>query len=340
MNGSENGENGMDQISAHLDRGWSLIEQKSFRKAAFSARQVLELDPESADAYTLIGLSALGEHDADEALEAFERARELDPDFLAPIVYSAEAMGADPKRVDEAIKCLEEAYELVEPSSPEWVDAVLLHVDLLLNAEDEEGAARRLGLVRPEMLTLPDQQVQAGKLAVRLDDLDLAELALAPVIKRGNPPPDALYSLAQIAERRGDGQKAIGLSLQVRKADLALAQADCSDAPEPRLLAEVCQAVIYALDQRFLDVVDEADVVVREVPPEELVADGVDPWIPLLLTGPPPDTRRKTDWTSRATHVFVYRLNMRFDSPHQDQWEARLREYLEEAIERFVELSG
>jgi len=338
MNDSENG---MDQISAHLDRGWSLIEQKSFRKAAFSARQVLELDPESADAYTLVGLAALGEHDADEALEAFERARELDPDFLAPIVYSAEALGSDPERVDEAIKCLEEAYDLVEPGSPEWVDAVLLHVDLLLNIKDEEGAARKLGLVRPEMLTLPDQQVQAGKLAVRLDDLDLADLALAPVIERGNPPPDALYSLAQIAERRGDGPRAIDLSLLVRKADLALAkaQADGSDMPEPRLLAEVCQAVIYALDQRFLDVVDEAKVVVREVPPEELVADGVDPWIPLLLTGPPPDAGHKTDWTSRATHVFVYRLNMRFDSPHRDHWEARLREYLEEAIERFAELS-
>jgi len=331
-------ENGMDQISAHLDRGWALIEQKSFRKAAFSARQVLELDPENSDAYTLIGLAALGEHDTEDALEALDRARELDPDFLAPIVYSAEALGEDPERVGEAIARLEEAYELVDPGSAEWVDAVLLHVDLLLTAEDEETAATRLGMLRPEMLTLPDQQVQAGKLAVRLDDLELAELALAPVIKRGNPPPDALYSLAQIAERRGEGRKAIGLSLQVRSADLALA--DSADAPEAQLLAEVCQAVIYALEQRFLDVVDEADVVVREVPPEELVADGVDPWIPLLLTGPPPDVRQKSDTTPRATHVFVYRLNMRFGSPHQDQWRARLQEYLEEAIERFVELSS
>ncbi len=335
MNDSENG---MDQISAHLDRGWSLIAQKSFRKAAFSAKQVLELDADSADAYTLIGLAAMGEHESDEALEAFERARALDPDFLAPIVYSAEVLGEDPERTAEAIACLEEAYELVDPGSPEWVDAVLLHVELLLNAKDEAVAKRKLGLLKPEMLTLGDQQVQAGKLAVRLDDLELAELALAPVIKRGNPPPDALYALAQIAERHGDGRKAIQLSLQVRKADLA--QADEADVPEPRLLGEVCQAVIYALHQRHLDVVDEADVVVRDVPPEELVADGVDPWIPLLLTGPPPDSRRKTDWTSRATHVFVYRLNMRFDSPARDHWESRLREYLEDAIERFVELSG
>jgi tetratricopeptide (TPR) repeat protein len=328
----------MDQISAHLDRGWSLIEQKSFRKAAFSARQVLDLDPESPDAYTLIGLAALGEHDTEDALEAFDRARELDPDFLAPIVYSAEALGTDPERVSEAIERLEEAYELVDPGSPEWVDAVLLHVDLLLTADDHEGAARKLGLVRPEMLTLTDQQMQAGKLAVQLDDLDLAEMALAPVVKRGAPPPDALYSLAQIAERRGDGAKAIGLSLQVRKAELALA--DSADLPDPRLLGEVCQAVIYALEQRFLDVVDEAKVLVREAPPEELVADGVDPWIPLLLTGPPPDPRRQSDWTSRVTHVFVYRLNMRFDSPHRDLWESRLREYLTEAIERFVDLGG
>lgn len=331
-------ENGMDQISAHLDRGWSLIEQRSFRKAAFSAKQVLELDPDNADACTLIGLAAQGEHDLDEALEAFERARSLDPEFLAPLVYSAEVLGEDPERIPEAIACLEEAYELVESGSPEWVDAVLLHVELLLNGNDEESATRKLGLLRPEMLTLADQQVQAGKLAVRLDDLELAELALAPVIKRGHPPSDALYSLAQIAERQGDGRRAIQLSLQVRKADLA--QADQGAAPEPRLLAEVAQAVIYALEQRFLDVVDEANVVVREVPAEELVADGVDPWIPLLLTGPPPDTRRKTDWTSRATHVFVYRMNMRFDSPQRDHWEARLREYLEEAIERFVELSS
>jgi hypothetical protein len=159
-------------------------------------------------------------------------------------------------------------------------------------------------------------------------------------MRRGDPPSDALYSLAQIAERRGDAKRAILLSLQVREADLAAAQADTLDAPEPKLLAEVCQAVIFALEPNLLKVVDEAEVVVHDVPPVELVADGVDPWIPLLLTGPPPDTRRKTDWTARASHVFVYRLNMRFDSPHRPDWEARLREYLADAIERFVELSG
>jgi hypothetical protein len=340
LNGTEDGENGMDQISAHLDRGWALIAQKSFRKAAFSAKQVLELDPENADAYTLVGLAAMGEHDTDEALEAFERARELDPDFLAPIIYSAEALGDDPERVDEAVKCLEDAYELVEPGSAEWVDAVLLHVEVLVGAEDDEGAAARLAMLRPEMLTLPDQQVQAGKLAVRLDDLDLAEQALAPVMRRGDPPSDALYSLAQIAERRGDPKQAILLSLKVREADLAAAETDALDAPETKLLGEVCQAVIFALEPSLLKVVDEAEVVVHDVPPMELVADGVDPWIPLLLTGPPPDARRKTDWSSRASHVFVYRLNMRFDSPLRPDWEARLREYLADAIERFVELSG
>ena len=142
MNGSDNG---MDQVSAHLDRGWSLIAQKSYRKAAFSARQVLEIDPENPDAYTLLGLAALGEHDPDEALEAFDRAMELDPDFLAPVVYSAEALGMDPDRLDEALARLDEAYALVDRDTPEWVDAVLLHVDLLLGADDEAGARQKLG---------------------------------------------------------------------------------------------------------------------------------------------------------------------------------------------------
>ncbi|MFH2009235.1 MAG: tetratricopeptide repeat protein [bacterium] len=336
MNERENG-SGMDQISAHLDRGWALIAEKSFRKAAFSARQVLELDPECADAYALIGLAALGEHDAEEALEAFDSARELDPDWLAPIIYSAEALALDPERTAEAIHRVEEAYDLVEPGTPEYVDAVLLHVDLLCSAGDEPGARRKLALIDAAHLTQPDQQLQAGKLAVQLDDLELAEAALAPLADRPDTPAEALYNLAQLAERKGDLERMLKLSLAVREADLA--QAVAAELPDPDSLTKLCREQIAALDPQLREVVADAQLVVLEVPAMELIADGMDPWSPVLLTGPPPDPKGEPGGPTRACHIFLYRINLRFESPHAEDQEAQLRGYLVEAIERFRELS-
>ena len=45
----------MDQFSAHLDRGWDLVQRGDPRGAELSARRALELDSQSPEAFNLLG---------------------------------------------------------------------------------------------------------------------------------------------------------------------------------------------------------------------------------------------------------------------------------------------
>ena len=48
----------MDQFSAHLDRGWDLVQRGDAYGAEHSARRALELNGESPEAYNLLGYAA------------------------------------------------------------------------------------------------------------------------------------------------------------------------------------------------------------------------------------------------------------------------------------------
>ena len=53
----------MDQFSAHLDRGWDLVQRGDTRGAEASARRALEIDPQSPEAFNLLGYVAALEGD-------------------------------------------------------------------------------------------------------------------------------------------------------------------------------------------------------------------------------------------------------------------------------------
>ncbi len=55
----------LDAITAHLDRGWDLVQKGDLARADLSARRVLELDGDSPEAHTLLGAiaAARGERD-------------------------------------------------------------------------------------------------------------------------------------------------------------------------------------------------------------------------------------------------------------------------------------
>ena len=72
----------MDQLTAHLDRGWDLAQSGDARGAESSARRALELAPDSPEAFNLLGYVASLEGDTDEAIEAYQQAIALDDGYV------------------------------------------------------------------------------------------------------------------------------------------------------------------------------------------------------------------------------------------------------------------
>ena len=62
-------------ILGSLDRGWDLVQRGDTRGAEASARRALEIDPQSPEAYNLLGYVAALEGEASEAIENYRRNR-------------------------------------------------------------------------------------------------------------------------------------------------------------------------------------------------------------------------------------------------------------------------
>src|SRR3954467_12271083 len=130
----------MDQFSAHLDRGWDLVQRGDTRGADASARRALELDPNSPEAHNLLGFVAALEGDGEEAIEAYRQAIALDDTYLEAMLNAAEVYIHPLGDFDQAINMCDQALDLAE-TDEEIIDALLLKFDALLGKGDSKEAA-------------------------------------------------------------------------------------------------------------------------------------------------------------------------------------------------------
>src|SRR4026208_1064402 len=80
----------MDQFSAHLDRGWDLVQRGDARGAELSARRALEIDGRSPEAYNLLGYVAALQGEFEDAMESYRQAIALDDTYLEAMLNAAE----------------------------------------------------------------------------------------------------------------------------------------------------------------------------------------------------------------------------------------------------------
>ena len=68
----------MDRFSAHLDRGWDLVQHGDSQGAELSARRALELNKQAPEAYNLLGYAAALRGDFEAAIQHYNHALALD----------------------------------------------------------------------------------------------------------------------------------------------------------------------------------------------------------------------------------------------------------------------
>jgi hypothetical protein len=129
----------MDQFSAHLDRGWDLVQRGDPRGAEQSARRALELDAQSPEAHNLLGYVAALKGDYEEAIDSYRQAIALDDGYLEAMLNAAEVYVHPLGEFDEAISMCDQALGLAE-TDDEIVDALLLKFDALLGKGEGDEA--------------------------------------------------------------------------------------------------------------------------------------------------------------------------------------------------------
>src|SRR5258708_21264949 len=130
----------MDQFSAHLGRGWDRVQRGDARGADASARRARESDPQSSEAYNLLGYVAALEGETSDAVESYRQAIALDETYLEAMLNAAEVYIHPLGEFDEAIDMCDQALDLAE-TDEEVIDALLLKFDALLGKGDAKEAA-------------------------------------------------------------------------------------------------------------------------------------------------------------------------------------------------------
>lgn len=299
----------MDQFSAHLDRGWDLVQRGDTRGAEASARRALELDPNSPEAHNLLGFVAALEGDGEEAIEAYRQAIALDDTYLEAMLNAAEVYIHPLGEFDQAIEMCDQALDLAEVDE-EIIDALLLKFDALLGKGDTEEAARVAAKIPAGPYDNPNHAFLVGRAFYEIGNADKAAALIEEAAVKDARHAEAHYYLGLIRDERGDVRGATQAFLRSRELDLEMGIPPW--APGKDSLEGLANKAIAALNPVLQRYVEGADVYVSEVPGMELVAEGVDPRALVLLDGFAPEERvvRGAGEARPCGRVFVYGLNV------------------------------
>ncbi len=315
----------MDQFSAHLDRGWDLIQRGDTRGAEASARRALEMDPQSPEAYNLLGYVAALEGDASEAIESYRQAIALDETYLEAMLNAAEVYIHPLGEFDEAIEMCNQAVELAE-NDEELIDALLLKFDALLGKGDLGEAASVIARLPDEPYNNPNHLFLIGRAHYELGDIERAARLIEQATAKDPHHGEALYYLGLIRDERGDPAGATDAFLRCRQLDVELAPPAWSLPRE--LFGRTADRSVRSLDPVLSRYVRNAKLYVSDVPGMELVADGVDPRALVLLDGlSPPEGPPQT-----CARIFVYQRNIERLTGNTDRLEKEITAALEREI--------
>lgn len=317
----------MDQFSAHLDRGWELISRNDPRGAEASARRAIELDPQSPEAYNLLGYCAALEGNADEAVEAYLQAIALDDTFFEAMLNAAEVYIHPLHEFEEAVSMCDQALELAE-TNEEVVDTLLLKFDALsgLGEEHFDEARALLEQLPGPPYESPAHTFLVGRALYEGGLFDRAVPLIEEAVAREPKHADAWYYLGLLHDERGEIPAATEAFLKARSLDLASPPPPW--ALEPDAFLRLCRGAVAQLDGLLRGYVRQAEMYVAELPGVEMVVDGVDPRAMLVF-----DMANPADEpTQVCARIFFYQRNIERVAGFAEQVEDEIRAALEREI--------
>ncbi|MFW6050113.1 MAG: tetratricopeptide repeat protein [Myxococcota bacterium] len=297
----------MDQFSAHLDRGWDLVSRGDLAGAMLSARKSLELDAESPEAHNLLGFIHAAEGQAEEALDHYRQAIDIDETFVEAMLNAAEVLIHPMRDFDGAMEMIEDALDYCE-TPDEIADATLLKLDALLHKGERERAADLLDTLPDGPFENPHLDFLIGRARYELGDVEGAEPRIRQAVEREPQNADARYYLGLILEARNDVRGATVAFLQARELDLKTSPPPWS-LPLDQFERKV-QSAIRRLPEHMASRLEGALVVVVDAPGAEVVAEGVDPRVAVLI-----EDLQGEEGGHQVGRVFVYQRNVERATP-------------------------
>lgn len=296
----------MDQFSAHLDRGWELVQRGDTRGAEASARRALELDPASPEAHNLLGFVAALEGDGEQAIESYRQAIALDDTYFEAMLNAAEVFIHPLGDFDQALEMCDQALDLAEVDE-EIIDALLIKFDALLGKGDIEAATKVVTTIPEGPYDNPNHAFLIGRAFYEIGRPEKAAPLIEDAVSKDPRHAEAHYYLGLIRDERGDFRGATDAFIRSRELDLEMGMPPW--APGREAFIAIARKAVRGLNPVLYRYIADADIYVTEVPGIEVLAEGVDPRAVVLLDGLSMGDRTDND-TRPCQRIFVYALNV------------------------------
>ncbi|MCX4245711.1 tetratricopeptide repeat protein [Paraliomyxa miuraensis] len=161
------------RYAAHLDRGWALLDRGDHAAARTSAEHAAEARPDDPDAAVLLGAVSLAEGNADDGLRWYERAIELDPEYLEPYTAAAQVCLYDLDDPARGLRYCSDALELEVLSPFDRLDLHLVAAECELSLGLLVEPRRRLATLDEEAVLMSTLRLAAQpELLDEFDDQD------------------------------------------------------------------------------------------------------------------------------------------------------------------------
>ena len=330
-------EQSFDEMSAHLDRGWGLLAKGDLALAEVSGRRLLEIASDSADAYNLLGSIAAARGDFEEALDHYKQAISLDPDFVDPLLLSAELhLGSPDGEPDEALRLCEQALEIAEEEE-EYLDALLLKAQVELQQGEHAAALATLAKLPPTELPEAQFHLRAGRMLLELGNLDEAEKHARAALAREPDSGDARHLLGLVFEERGDKKNMIEEYLKARTADLKEPSPPWAiSTPRFEKLAE---QALGELPPPMSKLIANIPVVTCDLPTVSMIDDGGDPRMMGLFAGTPLPEHADLGAVPRLECIYLFQRNIERFARTTRETEEEIRRTVLHETGRFFGLS-
>jgi tetratricopeptide (TPR) repeat protein len=331
----------MDRFSAHLDRGWDLVQHGDSQGAEQSARRALELNKQAPEAYNLLGYAAALRGDFEAAIRHYNHALSLDEAYFEALLNAAEVFIHPLADYREALEMCDRALELAE-TNDELVDALLLKFDALLG-EDRMEDAKSLCARFPEgPFENPNHVFLVGRALYEVGDIERAAPLIEQAVKATPGNSEAYYYLGLMRDEQGDRTRATHAFVRARALDL--------EAPVPEwslshdAFEHTVRRVVEALPATLRQVIRSDEIYVADMPGIEFVIDGVDPRALILLDDISPATissgisspnvtaRGASVLQTPSARLFVYQRNLERLAGALESVESELSSALEREI--------
>jgi tetratricopeptide (TPR) repeat protein len=318
----------MDQLSAHLDRGWDLAQRGDAVGAIACAKRALELDPQSPEVHNLLGYTAALNGESEEALEHYRQAITLDDTYFEAMLNAAEVLLHPLGEWEEAIEMCDDAYELAE-TPEEHADCILLKVEALIALGRTDDALATMARLPDKPFDNPTYTFLIGRSYYELGKVEKAAPHIEESARRDAYSADAQYYLGLVRDERADVRGATEALLRSRGLDAQRPPPAWS--PSQDTFASMVRGILGRLDAALARYVKTADVYVVDLPGPEIVVDGVDPRALLLLEQSPPNA----EGDPGPLRLFVYQRNVERIAGSLEAMEEETASALEREIASF-----